>query len=285
MIARTLGIPYVKILTAIDGSKHSAWALDLLLRLPLSVAPHLQVLHVMEQAMLTQSWLARPLASQPATETRKRSKAAARLVRRAVAKLRRRAKSVRPLLQKGPVTDTIVTTAAREKADLLVLGSRGISNIQAFLMGSVSQQVATYAPCSVLIVKERARAVTRVLLAVDGSSASKRAMAFLPAHLKPAGVTVIVLMVRDDPYPEASPVNPRIEQYQHALLRAGFSVQLLTATGHAAATIISTARRQRADLIVLGSRGLTGLKRFLLGSVSRQVTKYAPCSVLVVRGH
>ena len=54
-------------------------------------------------------------------------------------------------------------------------------------------------------------------------------------------------------------------------------------TGYAAEEILKAARRFRANLIVLGSRGLTGIKRQFLGSVSARVARHAPCSVLVVR--
>ncbi len=55
------------------------------------------------------------------------------------------------------------------------------------------------------------------------------------------------------------------------------------AFGHEAEEILKATKRIRANLVVMGSKGLTGLRRFLLGSVSHKVVRYAPCSVLVVR--
>jgi nucleotide-binding universal stress UspA family protein len=55
------------------------------------------------------------------------------------------------------------------------------------------------------------------------------------------------------------------------------------AEGHPAEEILKVATRQRAHVIVMGSRGLAGVKRFLMGSVSQQVVRHAPCSVLLVR--
>jgi nucleotide-binding universal stress UspA family protein len=54
-------------------------------------------------------------------------------------------------------------------------------------------------------------------------------------------------------------------------------------TGQVADTIINVAKEEGSDLIVIGSRGLTGAKRFLLGSVSNSVSHHAPCPVLIVR--
>ena len=53
--------------------------------------------------------------------------------------------------------------------------------------------------------------------------------------------------------------------------------------GHPAEVIIDVANQEHADLIVVGSRGLTGIKRYLLGSVSSKVSEHASCSVMIVR--
>jgi nucleotide-binding universal stress UspA family protein len=53
--------------------------------------------------------------------------------------------------------------------------------------------------------------------------------------------------------------------------------------GDPAEVILDVAKEQDADLIVVGSRGLSGVRRFLLGSVSAKVSEHAPCSVMIVR--
>ena len=60
-------------------------------------------------------------------------------------------------------------------------------------------------------------------------------------------------------------------------------VETFARQGEAADAIIDVAEEQRADLIVVGNRGMTGAKRFLLGSVPKRVSHHAPCSVLIVR--
>ncbi|MEM2981913.1 MAG: universal stress protein, partial [Candidatus Bathyarchaeia archaeon] len=47
--------------------------------------------------------------------------------------------------------------------------------------------------------------------------------------------------------------------------------------------IVNIAKEEKTDLIIIGSRGLSGVKRFLLGSVSNRVSHHAPCPVLIVR--
>jgi nucleotide-binding universal stress UspA family protein len=66
-------------------------------------------------------------------------------------------------------------------------------------------------------------------------------------------------------------------------LAKGIDVETHVREGDPADVIIDVANEQHADLIVVGSRGLTGIKRFLLGSVSTKVSHHAPCSVMIVR--
>ena len=60
-------------------------------------------------------------------------------------------------------------------------------------------------------------------------------------------------------------------------------VETFARQGDAADAILDVAEEQRVDLIVVGNRGMTGAKRFLLGSVPSKVSHHAPCSVLIVR--
>jgi nucleotide-binding universal stress UspA family protein len=60
-------------------------------------------------------------------------------------------------------------------------------------------------------------------------------------------------------------------------------IETFARQGDAADAIIDVAEEQRSDLIVVGNRGMTGAKRFLLGSVPNRVSHHAPCSVLIVR--
>jgi nucleotide-binding universal stress UspA family protein len=66
-------------------------------------------------------------------------------------------------------------------------------------------------------------------------------------------------------------------------LRKSVEVETHVREGQPAEVIIDVANQEQADLIVVGSRGLTGIKRYLLGSVSSKVSQHAPCSVMIVR--
>jgi nucleotide-binding universal stress UspA family protein len=64
---------------------------------------------------------------------------------------------------------------------------------------------------------------------------------------------------------------------------AGVAVDVHARQGDPADAILDVAEEREADLIVVGNKGMTGAKRFLLGSVPNKVTHHAPCSVLVIR--
>jgi nucleotide-binding universal stress UspA family protein len=85
-------------------------------------------------------------------------------------------------------------------------------------------------------------------------------------------------------------VNPRgdvlalLDSAKHEAQGAGIGeVETFACQGDAADAILDVAEERRSDLIVVGNKGMTGAKRFLLGSVPNKVSHHAPCSVLIVR--
>src|ERR671914_1681934 len=78
-------------------------------------------------------------------------------------------------------------------------------------------------------------------------------------------------------------VNATLEEAAGQLKEAGFEVQTHAREGDPADAILDVAEEQKADLIVVGNKGMTGAKRFLLGSVPNKVSHHAPCSVMIIR--
>jgi nucleotide-binding universal stress UspA family protein len=68
-----------------------------------------------------------------------------------------------------------------------------------------------------------------------------------------------------------------------ATAASGIEVETRAVRGDAADALIEVAERENADLIVVGNKGMTGARRYLLGSVPNKVSHHAPCSVLIVR--
>ena len=84
-------------------------------------------------------------------------------------------------------------------------------------------------------------------------------------------------------------VNPRedveatLKEASEQVEGAGVKVATFAREGDAADAILDVAEETHADLIVVGNKGMTGTKRFLLGSVPNKVSHHAPCSVLLIR--
>ncbi len=279
----------MKIILAVDESSHSTWAADVLRTLPLTEPPHVHVLHVVDMEPLKRPFHTPEVRIQYKKiieeETKKRLATGHKLVDAVADRLRERSKTIRRTVQQGHTAETIIAMAKKDNADLLVLGSHGRQRIEAFLMGSVSQKVSTYAPCSVLLVKQKKRTLKKILLSIDGSSYSEASERFLRTQLLPSGLNITVLHVWDHPVPMPNLFPALLEENKERtrLVHAGFKAHALMLQGHAAGTIVTTANDKHVDLVVLGSRGLSGPKQFFLGGVSQKVMKYADCAVLIVK--
>ena len=84
-------------------------------------------------------------------------------------------------------------------------------------------------------------------------------------------------------------INPRedvvatLEAAASEVRAAGIEVEVFARQGDPADAILDVAEERGSDLIVVGNKGMTGAKRFLLGSVPNKVSHHAPCSVLIIR--
>jgi nucleotide-binding universal stress UspA family protein len=83
--------------------------------------------------------------------------------------------------------------------------------------------------------------------------------------------------------PATVEVDAVLERTGSALRSAGVEVECYARKGDAAEAILAVAEEQAADLVVVGSKGMRGSRRFLLGSVPNKVSHHAPCSVMIVR--
>ncbi|HSW95052.1 MAG TPA: universal stress protein [Patescibacteria group bacterium] len=205
----------------------------------------------------------------------------------------------------GRPASEITATAARIGADLLVIGSRGRGALASAVLGSVAAEVVDHAPCPILVA--RGTAISRVVLATDGSPGSQRAedvMVSLP-FLRSLPVRVVSVapllpgwygltdtagaaVLSGETYQLIVDDERTAHQAIAGAAAARLSSQGVASTtevpqGEAASGIIEAAEVAGADLIVVGSRGKTGLGRLLLGSVARRILYQAPCSVLIVR--
>ena len=84
-------------------------------------------------------------------------------------------------------------------------------------------------------------------------------------------------------------INPRedvediLRKATETVNEAGVSVETYAREGDPADAILDVAEEQNADLVMVGNRGMTGARRFLLGSVPNKISHHSPCSVLIIR--
>ncbi len=130
----------------------------------------------------------------------------------------------------------------------------------------------------------------KVLIAVDGSAGAFSAVDFVDRLGLPISSQLALLTVvpdghcKEDPCEVDRQVNALMLESMQRLKAKDISVRCCTRRGHAGHEIVDECQQWEADLVVVGSHGHGALHRFLLGSVSEQVLKHAPCSVLIVRG-
>lgn len=221
---------------------------------------------------------------------------------------------VQSMMVSGVPGQEILSVIQKKKIDMAILGSRGLSRISGLLLGSVSEWVLNDASCSVLIGRPTARKTKsssslNVVLATDGSRDAWKAVDVLKSFefSVETGVTLLHV-VKKKVYETGQVVGSAgksrtefaklakdlcgdrgsagvrlLKETKDALSSTALKIQECLAFGHEAQEILKAARLQKADLVIVGSKGLTGLRRLLMGSVAHTVSHHAPCSVLVVR--
>jgi nucleotide-binding universal stress UspA family protein len=168
----------------------------------------------------------------------------------------------------GDPVNGLLRTIGSERATLAVVGSHDYRRLPGVLLGSVATHLLHRAPCSVLITRGPAGRFGRILVGIDGSPESALALQVARALNARFGGELDTL---------AGYGGSAVHELD-AAKRMTPTIETLDEPVHA---LVSRARP--ADLVVLGSRGLHGLRA--IGSVSERVAHRAPCSVLVVRAN
>ena len=201
--------------------------------------------------------------------------------------------------------EEIINYAKEHDIDLIVMGTHGRRGPRHLFIGSTAERVVRLSECPVLTLRSDADPMTQInlnhlLVPVDFSDHSRYALKYAAelVSLWNARIT-LVNVIEEAILPTVYGVEPvavfpidnLVEQSQKALndLKLKFfsenasNVDTQVIVGHAATSIAEFAKEVSADLIVIPTHGLTGLKRFLMGSVSEHVVRNAQCAVLTVK--
>ena len=295
----------MRILLAVDGSPSSNRACDLVASLPWGPGTTVRVVAALDvgPALWGGPWI--PAIPVDADEYESQALAdLTAVVARVEDQLVEAGFEVEGDVLRGSPATAIVEEQHLWKPDLTVVGSRGHGPIESALLGSVSSAVVDHADHPVMVV--RSDHVRQLVLAEDGSPAGEAALGVITSWPAFASIPVRVVGVVDIAAPWRSGIAPTMfsaamDIYTDMLTNSrttyrqvvASTVATLRAAGRTAegelregdpsAQICAAVHDQAGDLIVIGSRGHTGISRVVLGSVAHSVLLHAHSSVLVVK--
>jgi nucleotide-binding universal stress UspA family protein len=297
----------MKILIPVDGSKHSRTAVDFVASRSTLVGadPEIDVLNVQ---------LAIPVR---ATRAVGRAAVSSYYTEEAEAAL----KPARTRLKKagfepsvrftvGNPANEIAAAAARSKADLIVMGSHGRSALKGLLLGSVTTSVLAQTKVPMLILRSRAAPGTdslKVGIAVDGSAFGRAAARYVLKHRKlfgarpavsllhvvndfagalmpdMAGIALPAYSTDDVRAMQKSAFEAAIRPVRALFDKARVAVDEVCLAGNPGDELAAFARKQKLDVLVLGSHGYGAFKAAVMGSVATRVAAHCDIPLLLVR--
>jgi nucleotide-binding universal stress UspA family protein len=211
-------------------------------------------------------------------------------------------------LGEGTSSEVIVELANGLGADLIVMGTRGLSGLKHVMLGSVAERTICHAPCPVMTVRSDEEvtpallreplAIRNILVPTDFSEHAERAVRYAIGLAQLFEARIQLLRAYDaqilamTPGAIATPAEfwkelhdaaqLGLEHAQIPIVEAGVESELYVEHKDPTAAIVETAEALQSDLIVMGTRGLSGLRRALLGSTTARTLRVAPCPVVTV---
>jgi nucleotide-binding universal stress UspA family protein len=290
---------HMKVVIAVDGSKHAEDAARFLAKLPHGEHLELNIVAVnyapgihstVEIIGSTENYLNASRAQLDAT------------CKKIKAMFDGADATVKTTILDGHPGETLANLASGKEVDLLVIGAVGHSTFDRILIGSVSDFVATHATCSVLVVRPGLADTFahqkrfNVCYAYDDSRPSKNAIDTLGRFLWQPNTDIDVVSVirsaqiySDIPITlDTSALRARaMEEIERgaklASIVSASPATHIVESDHVGDGIVKFATKQKSDLVLLGDTGRGIVSRFFLGSVSRYVLRHAPCSVWIGR--
>lgn len=226
------------------------------------------------------------------------------------------------VVEQGNPAEVLLSECGRVGGDLLVVGSVGMSGARRFLLGSVPNKVSHHAATDVLIVKtdpprNDGGDYRSILVGTDGSPTAMRAVDMASSLAGKLGVKPTIVCAYQPPTEQelkamrADPSDPVAQwsagktsretpeefrwriadaaRAQDVLDRAaehaknqGVEADVRAIEGHPAETLIRIAEAEDMDLIAVGSIGMSGAKRFMLGNVPHRISHHAPTDLLIL---
>lgn len=226
------------------------------------------------------------------------------------------------LATSGPPADVLISEAGRLGADLLVVGSVGMSGARRFALGNVPNKISHHVDRDLLIVKTdrgnpgQAR-YKKILVGADGSATAMAAVEMAAGLSKALGTAPTIVTVYEPPTeqelkqmkagtgdaistwnmtkeqketPEgfgwriagAAQAEDILERAADHAASQGVDAEVRAIEGTPAEVLLDLAEKEDFDLIVVGSVGMTGAKRFMLGNVPNRLSHHTPVDILIL---
>lgn len=289
-------VSVMRVLVATDFSESATAAIQEAHRRALEAGGPLAVCHVVSRAEALGERLRGRSPVNPFGALGASDKIALELRGSIAARTGRSEENLEVFVEEGTPHEEIVRRAAAWKSDLVVVGA-GRSRLLGSVFGGVAEKVSRHAHCPVLVTRPSERSKC-ILVATDLSDPSLPAIAAGAREAERLGVRLSVIHVIDfaaagamGGLPMAVPgsashveiARAASQQLREAMARLSVVGEAHVVEGPPAASILEMSETLWAGLLVVGSRGRTGLARILLGSVAEEVLRRSACSVLVVR--
>ncbi len=206
-----------------------------------------------------------------------------------IADLRNLGVAVTEMVREGDPAEEIVAAAQEVEADVIVMGSHSNRSIWDVVLGSVTEHVIKHAPCPVIAVSHTPEQAANgkegpILLVTDFSPASEKAIHVAASLAKEQKTKLIVLSVVGRGLGMRA-AQPALANLVEELRGQGLEVEGLIRKGRRGQIyppIVQTAEERHAKMIVMGSHSRLTIYDVVLGYVAENVSKHAPCPVLIV---
>lgn len=294
-----------RILCPIDFSDTSRHALEHAVAIAKWYESYVTALHVIHQPFLVQPPILFAEFPKSAVPTETERQALEQQLRAWLEPANRAGAKTDMLLDDGDPARRILERASALQADLVVMGTHGLSGFERFVLGSVAEKVLRKATCPVMTVPPSTVTAakvpyTRLLCPVDFSDSSLAALRFAFSIAEEADAHLTILHVFDWPPDDElllerfdAPEFRRVVEEQargrlEALVTDDVRVWCKPVTkityGKPYRQILEVAESEKADLITIGIRGRNPLDLTLFGSTTNHVVRRAPCPVLTLKG-
>ena len=283
---------YRKVLVAIGGSPWSDAALSYAISLAAATEAELSILTVLASPV---AYTMPDVMSSSELLMESIERQGQDLIGQASARAEAAEVSFNAVAKWGSVPETILQTAQEEQCDLIILGSRVITGWKRLMIGRTLNAVTARCDQPLLVVKH-APAVElgqptwrRILVATGGSPWSDVAVNHSLRLARERGLEVCILSV--DPSRGASrgalddnsPAKDILANAEARAAASGVAYEAHLAYGDITEAVLETAGSRQCDAIVMGSRGMTGLKRLMIGGISNAVAAKSHLPVLIVK--